>query len=202
VATEETGEPAEAAGPVEAREDGESEREEEPDTMQARGEPNGDAERRRRRRGRRGGRRSRRDGEGDTPAVTPPAAEAAAGWQDWAEGPPQADAVPHSVAAIGERAEEAVPHAAQEPTPSAPVDELETPAVAAPSRRRSTVREPAPVLVADRSTESVAPADAHHEAETVAPPAEPAPAGEPDAADDADRPRRTGWWARRVFGKG
>jgi hypothetical protein len=56
-------------------------------------------------------------------------------------------------------------------------------------RRRSTVREPAPVFG------------------DSAPVPIPAPASEPtpvvtSAGDDANKPRKTGWWAKRLLGDG
>jgi ribonuclease E len=64
-----------------------------------------------------------------------------------------------------------------------------------PPRRRSTVREPAP-LAFDHGTSTLA---------EPTPPAEPAPVPavvEPQEqpADDPTKPRRTGWWAKRVLG--
>jgi ribonuclease E len=70
---------------------------------------------------------------------------------------------------------------AVEPTPS--------------SRRRSTVREPvAPVSFDDTSHTPPAPIP------MPVPPAEPAAVG--SEPEDSARPRRSGWWSRRVFGKG
>ncbi|MDR6954296.1 ribonuclease E [Ancylobacter sp. 3268] len=81
-----------------------------------------------------------------------------------------------------------------------------------PRRRRSTVREAAPVATEAAAEASAQPVSAP--AEPVAPAAEaPAPAAvtredtetatPTDAATDApadDRPRRTGWWQRKIFG--
>jgi ribonuclease E len=60
-------------------------------------------------------------------------------------------------------------------------------------RRRSTVREPAPVFGSD--------------AESPSPPAPPAPPSAPqpvitetDADETANRPRRSGWWSKRSAG--
>jgi ribonuclease E len=62
-------------------------------------------------------------------------------------------------------------------------------------RRRSTVREPV--------------AHAQHHDESVPAPSftSPAPAVEPvvsssTESESSDRPRRSGWWSRRVLGKG
>jgi ribonuclease E len=73
-----------------------------------------------------------------------------------------------------------------QPTGAAPPAEIESP------RRRSTVREPAPVSGTYEATQS--------------PPSSPS-AAEPivtegNGGEDqgGDRPRRTGWWARRFAG--
>jgi ribonuclease E len=168
-----------------------------------------EGERRRRRRGRRGGRRNRRDRDGgDT--LQPTADGTADGMAD-AEvqpaGEPQPfsrDEEPH----VDERPrrharEEAVErrpeHAAEAPDPEAPPPpapafELPEPE---PPRRRSTVREPAPMIFGG---EHAAPTS--HQA----PPQQPAEAPQPvvispEASEEADRPRRSGWWSRKVLGK-
>src|SRR5262249_51242577 len=96
---------------------------------------------------------------------------------------------------------EAPPAQAEAPPaqPEPPPVEPEAP------RRRSTVRERAPFLFGgDRPAESAAP-----EAPQPAPVSEPAasnPAPEPAAqspapdSDEANQPRRTGWWSRRFAG--
>jgi ribonuclease E len=76
----------------------------------------------------------------------------------------------------------APPEPRDEPAPEAP-----------PPRRRSTVREPAP---------------AFSEAAPVMPPSprpQPLPASEVSCStetEEAARPRRTGWWAKRLLGGG
>jgi ribonuclease E len=65
---------------------------------------------------------------------------------------------------------------------------------AAPARRRSTVREAAPVFGA--SAPAVTPMP---ETQPVPPPA-PEAISEPAPAEDANKPRRTGWWAKRLLG--
>lgn len=96
----------------------------------------------------------------------------------------------------------------------------------APRRRRSTVREPAPLLISDTAASvasealaltpepqeapvEVAPAPAEDAPEPVAanvaqeeaPAEHAAPAPEaPAAPEQDDRPRRTGWWQRKLFG--
>jgi ribonuclease E len=77
----------------------------------------------------------------------------------------------------------------------------EPPTPAEPPRRRSTVREPAPVAFDDGAsplTESGTPV-------ASAPvPAAPEPDKQPPQAEqpqeDAAKPRRTGWWAKRMLG--
>jgi ribonuclease E len=66
----------------------------------------------------------------------------------------------------------------------------------APSRRRSTVREPAPANFSGQPLVTPVPA-------YVVPTAEPPqPAvSEASASEDPSRPRRSGWWSRRVLGK-
>ena len=62
---------------------------------------------------------------------------------------------------------------------------------AAPPRRRSTVREPAPVFGTGEPMVTPMPAPQ---------PAPIATAAEPAAVEDASKPRRTGWWAKRLLG--
>ena len=166
---------------------------------------NGEAERRRRRRGRRGGRRSRRDNESETRTSPPPTNDATEGWQEWAHGP-QADAVEPPAFPGGD----VQPHA---PAEIAPVTANQQPAYATPApepvssgaaRRRSTVREPAPFIVTGEGASAVT--NSHADAAPAALPtsemAPPMPASADDErqGQDADRPRKTGWWSRRVFG--
>jgi ribonuclease E len=61
-------------------------------------------------------------------------------------------------------------------------------------RRRSTVRERAPVAA---PSDTIATAIAVAE---VTPPPEAAPEEAPAASDDGDKPRKTGWWGRRLLG--
>jgi ribonuclease E len=150
------------------------------------GQGEGEGERRRRRRGRRGGRRNRRErgesygdfagakrGEhyGEAPAREP--------------APAEAGHAPRYEAAEPER--EPAPYAPAEMAPPAPVAEPELP------RRRSTVREPAPVFGG--------PAETPQPALTPAPAIEVESAGaETGGGEDAGKPRRTGWWAKRLLG--
>jgi ribonuclease E len=142
--------------------------------------------RRRKRRGRRGGRRSRRDREGEAPyqagesagSIEPEVHRAVA---DFDSGPP----------AEPMRAE---PPRRAEPIPApARIEMAREPVRVEPAapRRRSTVREPAPVTGEYR------------------PPAKPMPAAElpaaitvigPGAGEDSEKPRRPGWWSRRFGG--
>jgi ribonuclease E len=164
-------------------------------------ERHGDGERRRRRRGRRGGRRNRREREGgfasDLPqgaqaehedeeahgepgAIEPELGDAVADFG----GPPLArDTVAPSAPDVPEMSERAPEHA------EAPV---ELPSPESP-RRRSTVREP--VALDDGAASYVAPSAPPAEAPSPAA-AEDAPAGEP-LQDEANKPRRTGWWGMR-----
>jgi ribonuclease E len=140
--------------------------------------------RRRRRRGRRGGRRNRenrqeRNGNG--------------GYDDQ---PPQTDFAPNGdfpapqedrSAIHDDAADYSATSSAPEPAPvipQAPMPEPEAP------RRRSTVREPAPVS----SGESFAPTP------SPAPAVTPVPEPAPEATEDANKPRRTGWWSKRFGG--
>jgi len=163
------------------------------------------AERRRRRRGRRGGRRSRHEREHNGDAgheahagfPQPPQPELAPGefGRPAAMEPDLNDAVADLNAAPAETAPTAAPSppaagpmtAEATTRPSVPAAEPEPPA----PRRRSTIREPAPVS----GTAEAPPASL--------PPASPArePAiTEVDEADSANRPRRTGWWSKRSAG--
>jgi ribonuclease E len=161
------------------------------------GEPHRDD--RRRRRGRRGGRRNRqRNGEGgyagrEQPGQYPQP-EFAAG-EELAEqlaAPPAAEpALRHAVADL-----DAPPHpsadqrAAPPDVPPPSVEQSET------TRRRSTVREPAPgagseVTAANPPPQS--PAASHSSS--------PEPViTETNEASEGERPRRTGWWSRRFAG--
>jgi ribonuclease E len=147
------------------------------------GEERGDGERRPRRRGRRGGRRNRRDREnfGDS------------GGEQF-RGPP-AEVTEPPYAQPFETAAPESPPAAPRPTPiaAAPVT---PPPVSQPEpespRRRSTVREPAPIF-------------GGHAAETPPPVFTPAPSTQTAASSSSEsegtsKPRRTGWWAKRLLG--
>ena len=158
-------------------------------------EAQAESERRRRRRGRRGGRRRRgREGEAREPETFEPhptiEPELHVAVADF-DRPPGTE--PKRAAASVE------PRRADEPAPE-PSPPNEPPAQADQPQRRSTVREPAPFFAGQAPVQpSSAPAG-----ETRAPEPEPAAPGpdRPAETESADRPRRTGWWARRVAGKG
>jgi ribonuclease E len=152
------------------------------------GHPRPDGEPRRRRRGRRGGRRNRRDREGGPPnGESRP--EESHGEQSFHHTPDIAESthVPRiEPSAVGmetnyQPAADSFRHADIPPTPQPEAE---------PPRRRSTIREPAPTFPRD---------------EAPAPRAEPAPAApsvsppEPQN-EEAGKPRKTGWWAKRLLG--
>jgi ribonuclease E len=160
-------------------------------------ESNGEAERRRRRRGRRGGRRNRRDREGEaavaeTDVLEPELARAVSDLDDASA--PMADT--QSLPAITERQTD-VPANAEARAQEKPRSQKTEPSLSATTtseaaRRHSTVREPAL-------------SSSHNEA------AEPAPSRTPVSAEpvvssaveseSGDRPRRSGWWSKRVLGR-
>jgi ribonuclease E len=172
---------------------------------EAPGEARGDSERRRRRRGRRGGRRNRRDREGEAPfasdrgrAGEPELNRAAADFDDGPATEPLHEQ-PMAREPIAEPQRDTPPPTAVEPQDErpAPVAVPALPDTIAPApeppRRRSTVREPAPVGL---TGEAAAPAIAH-----PAEPPQPVISG-PTESEDSDRPRRSGWWSKRALGKG
>jgi ribonuclease E len=165
----------------------------------------GEAERRRRRRGRRGGRRNRRGRDGEAPYA------GADGAQEAAEPDVAAAVADLDGASFAEqpaqRYEPPAPtHEAHEQTsfPSAaePVAVREHATAEMPAeqpRRRSTVREPAPMFSSGSMSdmqpspvpEAPAPAPAP-EPVAIMPEPEVAPAAEAEA-----KPRRFGWWNKR-----
>jgi ribonuclease E len=175
-----------------------------------RGEPQRDGERRRRRRGRRGGRRNRleREGEPAEPNDQRPPGREQQHFSPMGESPPPtvSDAEPEGV--VGDFADfnaepaAAGPQAVSEPTDAdatAPTDADATAASSSPPvteqgapRRRSTVREPAPGAGSGVVTPE--------EPTTPSPSPEQPVAAEPAESENADRPRRTGWWSRRIAG--
>ncbi len=204
-ATEEEGVAAEAAAGGEAEADLGEEEAETADAVRA--DHDG---RRRRRRGRRGGRRNRRE-EGEF-GISPPENGIA----------PIEEEVAHAVADFGgppteltwEQPLQEPEHAAAEhperhgdaespkpePAPAAESASVVLPK-SEPSRRRSTVREPAPFVVGGgRISPGVAsvPQPAPEIVDSEAEPAAPTPP--PAAAPEAATPRRAGWWAKRMLG--
>ena len=162
-------------------------------------EAQAESERRRRRRGRRGGRRRRgREGEAresepfePQPTIDSELDVAVANF----DRPPVTE--PERLEAAVEPQHAEPQHAEPRPEPPPP---SEPPAQQAEQpRRRSTVREPAPFFTGQGPAQpTIAPAN-----ETRAPEPEPA-ASSPDRTaetESTDRPRRTGWWARRLTGK-
>lgn len=182
---------------------------------------NGDGDRKKRRRGRRGGRRNRRGREGQEGQEgyqggahegSQDSGYQASGYEgqqshsEYAPAPGQGSQPDmqyeiHSRPDMDERPQWSPPPetpAAQAEAPAAHVAAAPAPQPepepAAPTRRRSTVREPAPVFSAG-STPGVTATPAPEPAPAPAAASEPAPAD-----DDASKPRRTGWWAKRLLG--
>jgi ribonuclease E len=154
------------------------------------GQDHGDG-RRRRRRGRRGGRRNRRAGETLSPYESP-------------DEPPPTPQLPDEQNHIADAGDERIAPIEPElatavadfggPSVTSPQSGFDTePAVAEVPRKRSTVREPVVFPSDTGSPPPAAPAS-----EPIAHP--PAPAADDSGAEAADRPRRTGWWAKRLLG--
>ncbi len=163
----------------------------EPSEHNERGEPRRDDERRRRR-GRRGGRRNRhRTGDAahaaeDREPYPPPQQEFAPA-EELSGAPPTEPELKEAVADLDATppAVSPAPVSAAAPQPVPPPEE--------PVRRRSTVRERAPV----GGSEEALPTPQTQQ--PVVPTPEPVVAESTEAAD-SDRPRRTGWWSRRFAG--
>jgi ribonuclease E len=151
-----------------------------------------DSERRRRRRGRRGGRRNRRERESDgLPVMADHAereettvnpdihygADVAPSSNAEGEQPPQMGAESHAAA-----------HENSAPAGSSFAES--TPAEA--MRRRSTVREPAPASLRDHTNGPAV------SVPIQAPPEPVVSSSEND--ESSDRPRRSGWWSKRLKG--
>src|SRR5262245_29051110 len=156
-------------------------------------EQHGDGDRRRRRRGRRGGRRNRRDRETGVPPSSdgsPMEADAEAEASD-AEPAFEHEAPQpfHPRTADAEQVAEAPQRETPAPEP-APVEAAHSEA----TRRRSTVREPAPISVGREDSAT------HEPAASPSEPPQPVVIS-PTEGDDSDRPRRSGWWSRRMLGK-
>ncbi len=162
----------------------------------------GDGERRRRRRGRRGGRRNRRDREGgerfasDLPPGAEPREQGEHGEPDAIE-PELADAVADfGGPSVTHEAVPATPEASEPPPQGA--DAHAEPQEPEPPRRRSTVREPVPLAGDEAPASYVAPSAPPAPSPAATEQAPTQDAGEPQ--DEAGKPRRTGWWAKRVLG--
>jgi ribonuclease E len=154
-----------------------------------RNEPHHEGEgRRRRRRGRRGGRRNRQDREheGASPAherdnFEPQQVHAAA--RELTDPSASEPSLREAVADL-----DAAPSFSAPPAPAQPAGQTEP-------RRRSTVRERAPVVTSDIESSSSTPQPVQ--------PSAPAPqpvVTEVDETEQADKPRRSGWWSRRIAG--
>jgi len=153
-------------------------------------------QRRRRRRGRRGGRRNRQRGDegvqgNGADAGEQPAASFEQGVHETAQGAPHPVLSDEDAGLMAPPFPQPAPvhEAAPAPAPSAPSvpAAVETPPET-PPRRRSTIREPAPV-----GTSEPVPAAA-----PVTPP--PAPVVSSTAPDATPEPPKRGWWAKRLLG--
>jgi ribonuclease E len=168
-------------------------------------ESNGEGERRRRRRGRRGGRRNRREREShaDMAADTPAAQGMDLDFHP--DGTAELETSPAPVAelpspqVVAERPmdEPASEQADAQTTPLTQPAEQSLPAAPAseqPTRRRSTVREPALASLHDQSSESSPPL-------TPSPPSAEPVVSSSTENETGDRPRRSGWWSKRIMGR-
>jgi ribonuclease E len=163
-----------------------------------RNEPPRQGEPRRRRRGRRGGRRNRLEREGEImPAADERGAQAPQPALTTAEeltAPPATEPELKEAVADLDAAPMAAPPApppALEPA-NVPPPQAVAPSAEEPPRRRSTVREPAPI-------------SGNQEASQPAPTQPSPPASQPvitelGESEEANRPRRSGWWSRRGAG--
>jgi ribonuclease E len=149
-----------------------------------------EGERRRRRRGRRGGRRNRheRDRDASLPAHDRDAHEphhALTTAEDLTAPPASEPDIKAAVADLDAAApSSAMPSAAPPPAP-------EPLAAEEPPRRRSTVREPAPIVGNSEATEAPA------QSSSAAPQPIITEVGD---SEQAGKPRRSGWWSRRIAG--
>jgi ribonuclease E len=168
------------------------------------GESNAEGElRRRRRRGRRGGRRNRRDRDGEE-RIGPDSAQ---GFGE--HGPAEHDAMEQGTVApraIEPELANAVadfggpPAVRERNEPAAPREPdfaRNGPPASEPPRRRSTVREPVPFPIEDEAAQYSSPAPSAPQ--PVTRPADAPQASDPSQDDDG-KPRRTGWWGKRLLG--
>ena len=156
--------------------------------------------RRRRRRGRRGGRRNRQGREGEAPFQGNNGGGAERERQHaGAEFPPVSDEDASAIAPpfdepmterpIIDRPYSQPPDFSSEPQPAAPPQAVAPiQAEPEPPRRRSTIREPAPIAITGASPPAPVPS---------APP--PAPIVSSTASEETGQPKR-GWWAKRLLG--
>jgi ribonuclease E len=167
-------------------------------------ESHGEGERRRRRRGRRGGRRNRRGREGESFApgtggepdlahadfeggsIAEPAPQAATAEPEF---PPMPIAEPRSDVRTSADAE---PQEVRSAPPASPA--VSEPTASETPRRRSTVREPAPQAL-QNDADPAPPSFTPH-----VPSIEPVVSSSAES-ESSDRPRRAGWWSKRVLGK-
>ena len=192
---EDTGEPdAAAIGARSADEDGE----EVTDAGTGeRSEPQRQGEPRRRRRGRRGGRRNRLDREGEAAPAShdggPDAPQHALSTaEELAASPATEPELKEAVADLDAAPTAAPPAPPPAPEPAnAPPPQAAAPPAEEPRRRRSTVREPAPI----RDNQ-----EASQPAPTPPPPPVPQPVITELGESEHTRPRRSGWWSRRSAG--
>ena len=167
-------------------ESADGERDERPDNHGERPEAQHDGERRRRRRGRRGGRRNRHERNGndlhgnDRGAAMPE--------HDFAPG--EESSAPLAVEPETRTAVADLDASPPVPQPMPTVVEAPAPEPEEP-RRRSTVREPAPVSHGESAPPPSVPAAIRGCAGTDR---------ETSEIEDVSRPRKTGWWSRRFGG--
>jgi len=180
------------------------------------GESGGEAERRRRRRGRRGGRRNRRGREGEGVAAEggngeqPEFEHAARDGDDGIGAEPEAPAMHVPIAEAhhdpdpqsdwhsqSASAPETPPEPTHTPAPQIATSAAPETAAAERSRRRSTVREPAAQVLREQVLREEGPA-------SEPPAAPPIPTAEPvvSSTAESESPRRSGWWSKRVLGRG
>ena len=150
------------------------------------GEPNRDGERRRRR-GRRGGRRNRHRNGGLEGSSHEPQEEFAPATEELTAPTPTEPELKEAVADLDEGPRHTAPPAEAEALapPAAPEE---------PVRRRSTIRERAPI---GGGEENLPAPQAQQPSAPTAEPVVTSPSGE--TAESA-QPRRTGWWSRRFAG--
>jgi len=196
--------PMQAAHETEDSEDGD-EQEHAPERNGEQREQSGEGrgEPRRRRRGRRGGRRNRRDREPNSEQREPSESGVRQPYimdGDIVEATPTPRIEPVEVgqeldALIGDagRPSEPVVEPVSHRTPERPVMPAEAEQPPSPPKRRSTVREPAPVFTTGQGFTPTPPPQPQA-SESAASPAE-------ESSDDEGKPRKTGWWAKRILGQ-